>query len=361
MRKDDWAKRSLFYKSDNYFRNLTSLKEGIQFWSSQECIFNTFQDHYDRIFGAVVKPNYLNCDSNQQIMIQTQSRHQYEFKYTISKEYFIRVRRVQTVYDVLSYLGGLSLGIRLILRLFGAVFSEISMEAKLIKQLYFTYEPNILAKDLKSIANHSQFSLYMKYQLIRIGNISQFKYRFCGRKRRTSMENLAQKTHRRLKQDLDFLALVDTVYKIKASLKMLIGGDKNLLRRIKLEYIRMKKIDVESSSEDEKPSIFDRNTFHDFLKEDTLFEIQHELQIKNLKREVFNALKPTEKRERPISTNHENMFSINQLTDSSFKTVNQGNLNQSSFLSVKSFGYQKTTGTMSKRHSDEQLFHPHNI
>ena len=131
------------------------------------------------------------------------------------------------------------------------------------------------------------------------------------------MEILAEKSNKRLAQDLDFLALVDTVYKIKASLKMLIGGDKNLLRRIKLEYIRMKKIDVESSSEDEKPSMFDRNTFHDFLNEDTLFEIQHELQIKNLKREVFNALKPTQK---SCKTNSPE-FSINRIGDGSFMST----------------------------------------
>ena len=66
------------------------------------------------------------------------------------------------------------------------------------------------------------------------------------------MDMLNEKSFQRLNEDMDYTAMIDTIYKIKATLQIIVGKDKSLVKKIKKKYIEMKKIDMSSSDEGEK-------------------------------------------------------------------------------------------------------------
>lgn len=186
------------------------------------------------------------------------------------------------------------------------VFSEMSFNSKLIKQLYFTYEPSFLVKDFKTIASKNKYSLYMKYTLLRLKTYSKDML-CCCRSRKSYMQSLTKESNDRLMKDMDFIALVDTIYKLKATLSVLVKQqDSKMLKQIKKEYIDMKKIHL-SSSEDELQT--ENNTYKKFMTEDMLFELQYPLQVKSLKRSVFQALKPVTGNRNPHDMPYESLDS----------------------------------------------------
>lgn len=91
----------------------------------------------------------------------------------------------------------------------------------------------------------------------------------------------------KLNKDLDIVRLIDTIYKIKATLKVFVADNQHLMNRILKIYHDDKLIKTKPMASD----------YADFLEEDHLFELKRRLAELRMKKLIFEALKP-EKRER---------------------------------------------------------------
>ena len=76
----------------------------------------------------------------------------------------------------------------------------------------------------------------------------------CLRKNEREMKvKMLKKAGRdRLEKDLDGVKLINTIYKIKAALKVIIAGDRKLYLRTMTEYFKNKSIYLNSDSEAEQ-------------------------------------------------------------------------------------------------------------
>ena len=96
----------------------------------------------------------------------------------------------------------------------------------------------------------------------------------CRKRKKSKSEKLLKKAQNKLNSDLDIVRLIDTIYKIKATLKVMIASDSELLTKIMKIYNDDKLIAS-------RPM---KTEYATFLEEDELFELKRPLAELRLKK-----------------------------------------------------------------------------
>lgn len=111
------------------------------------------------------------------------------------------------------------------------------------------------------------------------------------------------------------LNIVDTIYKMRATLEVLVAEKRDIIMKAKMNYFRDKTFD-ESDSDDSSSSDQPDSNFFSFMKTDYLFNLNHKFQRHSLKKKVFNAWKVYRKNpgDRPASVDNK-VHAVDRLQD----------------------------------------------
>lgn len=123
-----------------------------------------------------------------------------------------------TILELFSYIGGLANFFKGIFSLVAALFSFANVKYQLIRKLYFNKTPDFLARKFIFIPSLPYRYVYKEFKNL------QISMNPCKREKNQTM------AERQLERDLDIIQLIDTIYKMKASLDVLIANDRSMLR-----------------------------------------------------------------------------------------------------------------------------------
>lgn len=87
----------------------------------------------------------------------------------------------------------------------------------------------------------------------------------------------------KLEHDLNIVYIIDTMYKLRSALKVMISDDLNLTKKIKTVYFQDKQID--------QPEPLTKTDFAQFLEEDLMFTMSRRMRRKELMRAIFEELR----------------------------------------------------------------------
>jgi hypothetical protein len=163
---------------------------------------------------------------------------------------YTEARNVETIFDIFSYVGGVTTTLKMVFMLFGAVIARIEVRHHLTIEMYGEEEHR----------------------------------KFCNS---VGDKNQDKKVRQRLERDLDFVYLVDSIYKLKAIAKVILATQPTLLFPARFHYFKSKYF--ESSQDDVSDSFFEKDSF------DSVFG---EIKDMSLKKKAFRILK-----EKPIEIN----------------------------------------------------------
>lgn len=114
---------------------------------------------------------------------------------------------------MLSYVGGLISIIKFFAFQLASLVNAQQFKFKLAKKMYFSGTPNFLKMHFRSVSNRYRF-VYEKWKTIEVPKFYQWK------------TTRKIKLDQRLSEDLDFLNIVDTLYKLRATLEVLVADNK---------------------------------------------------------------------------------------------------------------------------------------
>lgn len=89
-----------------------------------------------------------------------------------------------------------------------------------------------------------------------------------------------------MNRDLDIMQMIDTIYKLKATLRVLVKDSPRMVMKIKKNYFKAVTVETSDSTDREK-----ENTFAEFLDRDDKFNLTKKVQHRALKRKSFELLK----------------------------------------------------------------------
>jgi hypothetical protein len=173
--------------------------------------------------------------------------------------------------------------------------------------LYFGKVPNFMRDNYKFLSNNYSYQF----------DSFKIKRFFCCKK-----SSKQRKTEAKLNKDLDILNLIDTVYKMKASLEVLVNDNAKQLLQIKKRYFIAKTVSSDSS-DDPGNSTQGRGAgmpastaspYMRFLEDDQMHLMDHRFQKLQLKQRVMNILQRQVKRSnKRVSGSHGSIPNYNDL------------------------------------------------
>lgn len=141
------------------------------------------------------------------------------------------------------------------------------LQEQLIRKIYFMRTSDFLKLEFPriSIKNNWAFAEFPKFRILK-----------CCERRDEMSEKLKIQALRKLHGDLDVVNLIDTIYKLRAAIKVLVSRDSKMAAKIKRIYNHDKLIKTDNSLPLQNP-------FFEFLHHDQLFMLNTKLQQWNLK------------------------------------------------------------------------------
>lgn len=126
-----------------------------------------------------------------------------------------------TFIDLFSFLGGLAGGLRVVFRQISKELSDNITKSKLIRKLYIFRHSDFLAFHLNSISNKTTW-VFKKFDKYKHTFLIRRLGRWCCKRPKSESQKLRVKAMRKLEKDFDIVRIVDTIHKIKATLKVVI-------------------------------------------------------------------------------------------------------------------------------------------
>lgn len=128
-----------------------------------------------------------------------------------------------SILDAISYVGGLANVLKFVILRLAFYLQLAQVKFQMIKNIYFLSTPNFLGKHFKAISYPYRFA-FQKWNTLKIQRFTRMK------------KKLQVKIEKRLFDDFNMVNVVDTLYKIKALLKVLVAGNQTTVLRAKQLY-----------------------------------------------------------------------------------------------------------------------------
>ena len=130
--------------------------------------------------------------------------------------------------------------------------------------MYFIKTPDFLKYGFPNISNKNTWTFKEFKQL----NCSPTKIPQKGKQKPKAKEDYLEKGKDKLSKDLDIIHIVDSIYKFRATLRVLVKNDKSIINQIKKSYFNDKSL---------KPIQKNNKEYDKFLDQDELFELNQEV------------------------------------------------------------------------------------
>lgn len=136
----------------------------------------------------------------------------------------IENKYLHNIVDVISYVGGLSRIIKIVLFQGLYLYMKAQMKFLMIKRLYFKTIPNFLGTHMTSVSNRYRY-VFQKWSTLKINRV------VCCKKNKKQA-----KIEQRFQSDFNLITIVDNIYKIKATLEVLVQENKRIVMQAKRKY-----------------------------------------------------------------------------------------------------------------------------
>lgn len=165
--------------------------------------------------------------------------------------------------DMLSFVGGLNIFMFVSIGFVSQFFTLRTIYGKFIRTLYFLNQSNVAVSTMAKTRNFIQTKQLKPVKIGFITYISELKFlvhsclagvcKCCCKKVKPGQDvRLFRRGVTKLNQDLNIMALVEIIHKLKVSLEVMLGRDQKLLHKIQYLYYQRVSINPDTS-EDEMP------------------------------------------------------------------------------------------------------------